>query len=136
MAEVEKHFSVLLGVKPGSRVADLGMGIGGPMRRIVEFTGAFIDGCTNVKYQLKRAADITSKLPEWNQERLKYHEGDYNNLPAAFKDDTYDAVYFMESLSHAEDRTPPLAQARRIVKPGHIVGAWQWMLKPAFNYSD
>jgi len=42
----------------------------------------------------------------------------------------------MESLSHAEDRTPPLAQAKRIVKPGHLVGAWQWTLKPSFNYSD
>jgi sterol 24-C-methyltransferase len=136
MAEVEKHFSMLINLKPGSRVADLGMGIGGPARRIVEFTGAFIDGLTNVKYQLNRAAKITSSLPAWNQERLKYHEGDYNKLPPAFKSDTYDAVYFMESLSHAEDRTPPLSEARRIVKPGNLVGAWQWMLKPAFNYSD
>mgnify|MGYP000086786699 FL=1 len=32
--------------------------------------------------------------------------------------------------------TAPLAQAAKIVKPGGIVGAWQWMLKPAFNFSN
>jgi len=49
---------------------------------------------------------------------------------------TFDRVYFMESLSHAEDRTPPLAQAYKLLKPGGVVGAWQWMLTPAFNYSN
>jgi len=52
MAEVEKHFANLIGIKAGDKVADLGMGIGGPMRRIVEFTGAFIEGVTISKYQV------------------------------------------------------------------------------------
>jgi SAM-dependent methyltransferase len=136
MAEVEKHFSTLVGVKYGSRIADLGMGIGGPMRRLVEFTGASIEGLTICKYQVARAKKITSTLNEWMQSRLNYHVGDYNDLPKEFEKNTFDGAYFMESLSHAEDRTPPLAQARGIVKPGHLIGAWQWMLKPAFNYSD
>merc|ERR1740133_759054 len=136
MAEVEKHFAQLVGAKPGARVADLGMGIGGPMRRLVEFTGAHISGITICQYQVNRAKKITAGLPKWSQERLQYTVGDYNQLPENFKENAFDAAYFMESLSHAEDRTPPLAQARKIVKPGHLVGAWQWMLTPAFNYSD
>jgi sterol 24-C-methyltransferase len=136
MAEVEKHFGSLVGIKSGSKVADLGMGIGGPMRRLVEFYGATISGVTICQYQVNRAKKITESLPDWMKERVSYFVGDYNQLPENFKPNTYDAAYFMESLSHAEDRTPPLTQARKIVKPGHLVGAWQWMLKPAFNYSD
>jgi len=136
MAEVEKHFGTLVGIKSGSRIADLGMGIGGPMRRLVEFFGATIQGVTICEYQVGRAKKITSTLNEWMQERVSYFVGDYNSLPAAFETNSFDGAYFMESLSHAEDRTPPLSQARKIVKPGHLVAAWQWMLKPAFNYSD
>ncbi|KAJ8602157.1 hypothetical protein CTAYLR_003509 [Chrysophaeum taylorii] len=125
-----------LGIKPGMKVADLGMGIGGPARRLVEHTGAFIEGVTNCKYQLGRAAKITSGLPEWHRERLKYIDGDYNALPASMERGSYDRVYFMESLSHCEDRSKPLEQARLLLKPGGLVGAWQWMLTPKFNYSD
>jgi len=139
MGEVEKHFGQLIAMRPGAKVADLGMGIGGPMRRLVEFTGAYMTGVSICQYQVNRAKTITSTLPAWMKERLNYLVGDYNNLPSqdtVFIENTYDGAYFMESLSHAEDRTPPLAQAKRIVKPGKLVGAWQWMLKPAFNYSD
>merc|ERR1711934_942936 len=139
MAEVEKHFGTLVGMKSGAKVADLGMGIGGPMRRLVEFFGAEMTGVTICQYQVNRAWTITKAMPEWFHKRVNYLVGDYNNLPdqnGVFTENSYDAAYFMESLSHAEDRTPPLAQAKRIVKPGHRVGAWQWMLKPAFNYSD
>ena len=34
------------------RAADLGMGIGGPLRRLVEFTGADITGVTSCAYQV------------------------------------------------------------------------------------
>jgi len=125
-----------LKIEPGMKVADLGMGVGGPARRLAEYTGAKIDGVTNCKYQIQRAKDITKPLPRWHQERLTYIEGDYNDLPPALERETYDRVYFMESLSHCEDRAKPLEQARDLLKKGGLVGAWQWMLTPAFNYSD
>jgi len=81
MGEVEKHFGTLLALKPGSRVADLGMGIGGPMRRLVEFTGSYITGVTICQYQVNRAKTITAGLTDWMKERLNYLVGDYNNLP-------------------------------------------------------
>lgn len=125
-----------LGIKPGMKVADLGMGIGGPARRIAEYSGANIEAVTNCKYQLGRAAAITAELPEWHQQRLNYTEGDYNDLPESMEKGTFDRVYFLESLSHCEDRAKPLEQARKLLKPDGLVGAWQWMLTPAFNYSD
>mmetsp|Transcript_8044 Transcript_8044/g.10227 ORF Transcript_8044/g.10227 Transcript_8044/m.10227 type:complete len:286 (+) Transcript_8044:247-1104(+) len=132
----EVFVGTYLGIKPGMKVADLGMGVGGPARRIAEFTGASIEGVTNCKYQLQRAANITKPLPQWHKDRLKYTEGDYNNLPTSMEKGTFDRVYFLESLSHCEDRAKPLEQARLLLKEDGYVGAWQWMLTPAFNYSD
>ncbi|KAK3266281.1 hypothetical protein CYMTET_25082 [Cymbomonas tetramitiformis] len=138
MAYWEQNFALEMGLKPDMRVADLGMGIGGPLRRISEFTGANITGLTNCVHQVNRAKTITEQRisSQWHKDRCTYLVGDYNKLPAIMEENTYDAAYFLESLSHSENRVPPLSEARRIVKPGGIVAGWQWMLRPEFNYSD
>jgi sterol 24-C-methyltransferase len=136
MAYWEQNFALVAGISPTMKVADLGMGIGGPMRRLVEFTGANITGVTICAHQVKRANQITATLPQYIQDRTTYLVGDYNDLPEELEASTFDAAYFMESLSHAEDRAVPLAQAAKIVKPGGIVAGWQWMLKPAFDYEN
>jgi len=136
MAYWETWFVSQMNITKDSRVADLGCGIGGPMRRVIEFTGANMTGVTICEHQQKRARQITAELPAFIQERAEYVVGDYNDLPESMAPSSYDAAYFMESLSHAEDRASPLAQAVKIVKPGGIVAGWQWMLKPAFDYSN
>ena len=136
MAYWEQNFVLTAGIQRDMKVADLGMGIGGPMRRVVEFTGANMTGVTICQHQVNRANQITSELPPYIQDRTEYLVGDYNDLPSSMKPSSYDAAYFMESLSHSEDRAIPLAQAAKIVKPGGIVAGWQWMLKPAFDYDN
>lgn len=132
----EQYFVSQMGLKKDMKVADLGMGIGGPMRRVIEYTGAAVTGVTISQHQIKRAKTITEGHAKFVQDRATYLHGDYNDLPKEMKPSSFDAAYFMESLSHSEDRASPLAQAANIVKPGGIVAAWQWMLKPAFNYSN
>lgn len=136
MAFWEQNFWLTMGVKANMKVADLGMGIGGPMRRCAEFTGANVTGVTICQHQIHRANQITSTLPNYIKDRTTYLHGDYNNLPSVMEPSSFDTAYFMESLSHAEDRASPLAQAAKIVKPGGIVAGWQWMLKPAFDYNN
>ena len=119
MAYWEQNFVLTAGIQRDMKVADLGMGIGGPMRRVVEFTGANMTGVTICQHQVNRANQITSTLPEYIQDRTEYLVGDYNDLPSSMKPSSYDAAYFMESLSHSEDRAIPSgasgqnSQARR-----------------------
>ena len=136
MAYWEQNFVLTAGIQRDMKVADLGMGIGGPMRRVVEFTGANMTGVTICQHQVNRANQITSELPPYIQDRTEYLVGDYNDLPSSMKPSSYDAAYFMESLSHSEDRAIPLAQAAKIVKPGGIVAGWQWMLEPVWKSSS
>lgn len=136
MAYWEMNFWLVMGVTPDMKVADLGMGIGGPMRRCAEFTGANVTGVTICQHQVNRANAITAKLPTYIGDRTTYLVGDYNDLPTEMAPSSYDAAYFMESLSHSEDRASPLSQAAKIVKPGGIVAGWQWMLRPEFDYEN
>ena len=102
----EQYFVSQMGIHKDMKVADLGMGIGGPMRRVIEFTGASVTGVTICQHQINRAKEITkNEWPEYVQEKAKYVRGDYNDLPKELKSNSFDAAYFMESLSHAEDRT-------------------------------
>lgn len=41
-----------IGLKPGMRVLDVGCGVGGPMRNIVENTGGKVTGITINEYQV------------------------------------------------------------------------------------
>ena len=104
------------------------------MRRLVEFTGANITGVTICQHQVNRAnarrgvchlreysftgvsQAITATRPQYIQDRTTYLVGDYNDLPEVLEPSTLDAAYFMESLSHAEDRAIPLAQAAKIAR--------------------
>ena len=58
MAYWENNFALHMGLKPDMQVADLGMGIGGPLRRIAEFTGANITGLTNCDYQVQQQSSV------------------------------------------------------------------------------
>ena len=68
MAYWEQNFVLTAGIQRDMKVADKGMGIGGPMRRVVEFTGANMTGVTICQHQVNRANQITSTLPEYIQD--------------------------------------------------------------------
>jgi len=127
----EYWFAQRIGIKEGLQVADLGMGIGGPMRRISSFYGCNVTGVTICSHQIDRANALT---PDHLKGKVHYVQADYSDtgLPS----NSFDVVYFMESLSHCEHREKPLAEAYRLLKPGGVVGAWQWMLKPGFDYKN
>lgn len=131
MQDWEAWFGQRLGITAATKVADLGMGIGGPMRRMAAKTGADITGVTICKHQIERANALT---PDSLKDQVTYVQSDYSHTP--LPSDTFDVVYFMESLSHCENREHPLAEAFRILKPGGTVGAWQWMLQPHFDYEN
>ena len=58
---LEHYVALKLGLKEGMKVADLGCGVGGPLRSIASFSGADITGLTINEYQVKRAELITKE---------------------------------------------------------------------------
>ena len=61
LARHQRYLAQRLALRPGMRVADLGCGVGGPLREIARFSGATIVGVNNNEYQLERARKLTDE---------------------------------------------------------------------------
>jgi sterol 24-C-methyltransferase len=124
-----------LQVSDGSKVLDLGCGIGGPLRGIVRMTGANITGLTINEHQVKRAYEITSKLSPWMQERCHYDVQDYHNVQG-YEENSYDAAFYMESSLHTIERTKTFKETFRLLKPGGRLVAMEYVTLPDWNPKD
>ncbi len=114
------------------KCADLGCGIGGPMRNIARFSKAHVTGVNTNEFQLKRA----NKLNE--QYKLTHLtstvKSDFMHLP--FEADSYDAAYQIEAFCHAPDKKAVYAEAFRVLKPGGLFAGYQWCSMPGYQKTD
>lgn len=122
-----------LDMKPGERVVDMGCGVGGPMRELVRFTGSNIVGITINEHQVKRCNEITTR-------KGLSHLGHCKKLDFTAQtdhgDESMDKVYSIEALCHLNPRTPALKEAFRILKPGGLFFAYDWVTKEGSNYNE
>lgn len=124
---LEHYIALKLGLKEGMKVADLGCGVGGPLRSIAAFSGADITGLTINEYQVKRAQAITEKtLPASLIKNIHFQQGDFTTTP--FEDNTFDAIYTIEAMVHVTDRSHAYAEAYRILKPGGLFLNIDWVM--------
>lgn len=130
------HLATKLGVKDGSRVLDMGCGIGGPMRAVVRFTGANVTGLTINEHQVSRAREITSKLPRFMQERCSYNVQDYLHVDASIAESAYDAAFYMESSLHCKDRTRTFSETYRLLRPGGRLVALEYVTLDGWKPAD
>jgi len=132
----EHWLALKLGLKRGDQVGDLGMGVGGPARRIARFSGATITGVTINQYQVKRAnrlAMVESTAEE--RSRIRYIQGDYTNL-ASIPSGSLDAVYYIESSCHVANRTVVFSEAMRVLKSGGRLFSYEWTMTDRFDKTN
>lgn len=122
-------------VSDGSKVLDMGCGIGGPLRGIVRMTGANITGITINEHQVNRGREITAELSPWMQERCHYDVQDYHNIKG-YEENTYDAAFYMESSLHTIERTKTFKEAYRLLKPGGRLVAMEYVTLPGWKPND
>jgi len=114
------------------KVLDLGCGIGGPLRGVVRLTGAHVTGITINAFQVQRAREITATLTPYMQERCHFDVQDYLNIKG-YKENSFDAAFYMESSLHCEDRARTFAEAYRLLKPGGRLVALEYVTLPAWD---
>jgi len=114
------------------KVADLGCGVGGPLRSIASFSGADITGLTINEYQVSRAKKITEKTLSPNTvKNIHFMQGDFTKTP--FEDNTFDAIYTIEAMVHVTDRSHAYAEAYRILKPGGLFLNIDWVMTDRYD---
>ncbi|GAA2728804.1 SAM-dependent methyltransferase [Streptomyces nogalater] len=102
-------------VGPGQRVLDIGCGTGAPAVQLARATGAEVVGITISPEQVRLATAHAER--EGVAERVTFRCADASaELP--FPADSFDAVWFFESIFHLPDRLTALRRAAEVLRPG------------------
>ncbi|MGH2731615.1 MAG: methyltransferase domain-containing protein [Actinomycetota bacterium] len=101
-------------LKPGQLVLDAGCGVGGTAMWLAEHHDVNVVGITIAPSQIVRAQRYTAE--RGLERRVRFGLQDY--CRTAFADETFDAVYGLESINYATDKRDFIREAFRILKPG------------------
>ncbi|WP_420622695.1 sterol methyltransferase [Candidatus Poriferisodalis sp.] len=128
-----QHFIAhMLGMQPGMRAADLGCGVGGPLREIARFSGSHIVGVNISTYQLERARKLTDEAGL--SHLAEYLESDFTSIDEP--EGSFDAIYAIEATCHAPDRGEVFGEAFRLLKPGGCFASYEWCMTDRFDPGD
>jgi len=125
----EYYLAGRLSVNSGATILDCGCGIGGPARNIARFTGASIKAVTINKFQVSRGNAICRQ--EGVSDQVELIQADFMKLP--FPDNSFDAVYAIESTCHAPDRIGVYSEILRVLKPGGHFACYEWCLTDKYD---
>ena len=101
-------------LRPGDKVLDIGSGLGGPARTLVEEFGIFVEGIDLTHEFCVVANELTRMTGLAGQ--AKFSQGDALNLPS--DTNSYDVVWTQQSCMNIEDKNRMLSEVHRVLKPG------------------
>ena len=103
----------------GSRILDVGCGIGGSSRILAEYYGFIVTGITISPGQVKRARELTPSGLSCNFQVM-------DALNLKFEDGAFDAVWSVEAGAHMNDKTKFADEILRILRPGGYLALADW----------
>lgn len=109
----------------GGRVLDVGCGIGGPALYLAGALGCTVTGVTLSARQAARAGEKAQAAGL--ADRLTFEQCDA--LETGLPDDSFDAVWALESVMHIPDRAAFFAEALRLLRPGGVLAVGTWAVR-------
>ena len=103
----------------GSRVLDVGCGIGGSSRILANYYGFNVTGITISPAQVKRAAELTPYDCKCNFKVM-------DALNLKFEDGEFDGVWSVEAGAHMNNKTKFAEQILRSIRPGGYLALADW----------
>lgn len=116
-------FVTALQLSAGSRVLDLGCGIGGPARHVAATTGAYVTGIDLTPEFVETGRALT----DWTglSDRVRLVEGSVLELP--LEADTMDTAYMIHVGMNIADKTGIAREAARVLRPGGVFAIYDVM---------
>ncbi len=118
-----ESFLQRLQINAGSRVLDMGCGIGGPARFIAKTTGARVTGIDLTEEFVAAGRALTGQAVMLDV--VDIIQGSILDMP--FDDDRFDVVYMIHVGMNVDDKEKLAAEAARVLKPGGIFGIYDIM---------
>ena len=103
----------------GSRVLDVGCGIGGSSRILANYYGFNVTGITISPAQVKRAKELTPYECKCNFKVM-------DALDLKFEEGTFDGVWSVEAGAHMNNKTKFADQMLRTLRPGGYLALADW----------
>ncbi len=103
----------------GSRVLDVGCGIGGSSRILANYYGFNVTGITISSAQVKRAIELTPQGCKCNFKVM-------DALDLKFEDGAFDGVWSVEAGAHMNNKTKFADQMLRKLRPGGYLALADW----------
>ena len=103
----------------GSRILDVGCGIGGSSRILAKYYGFNVTGITISPAQVKRARELTPFELNCNFQVM-------DALDLKFEDGTFDAVWSVEAGAHMNNKTKFADEMLRTLRPGGYLALADW----------
>ena len=120
-----------LELREGMVVADVGCGVGGPMRRVARESGARVVCINNNVQQLEKAKrrNVETGLDDM----AEYIKCSFMDM-SVIEPNSFDAGYAIESTCYAPDKGRAFAEIFRILKPGALFWGQEMCMTEKFDY--
>jgi cyclopropane fatty-acyl-phospholipid synthase-like methyltransferase len=102
------------GIRQGQRVLDAGCGVGGSSFWLAQQRSAEVVGITPVGSQVAQAWRFAAQRKLTGH--IHFEQADYTNT--FFPNASFDVVWSLESLCHAQDKAAFYREAARLLRPG------------------
>ena len=103
----------------GSRILDVGCGIGGSSRILAEYYGFNVTGITISPAQIRRARELTRDGLSCNFQVM-------DALDLKFDDGTFDGIWSVEAGAHMNDKKMFADEMLRTLRPGGYLALADW----------
>lgn len=127
----EAEMAELLELAPGTNVADLGCGVGGPLVHVAKTTGANVTGVNLNAHQIARGRRAVRRAGL--EDTCDFLLASYMEVPV--EDGAFDAAYTYEAICHAPDKSLFFRELYRLIRPGGRIALTEWCLTECFDES-
>jgi sterol 24-C-methyltransferase len=131
-ARHEHHLALVMEMKPGMKVLDLGCGVGGPAREMAIFAEVNVTGVTINDLHVERSNELNKHHNL--QDRVHMVKGSFSELP--FEDESFDMAFAIEALCCAPDMAKAYSEVMRVLKPGGKIGILDWVITDKYDDSN
>lgn len=122
----------LAGIRQGDKILDIGCGVGGPARTLVDEFGATVYAVSTSETQLATFRRFNQKKREWSENiRVELHDCQVPYLEKGF-----DLAWSLNMFYHVESKPAMLRAAWDALRPGGRLMIDDWMLTPRATEED
>lgn len=123
-----------MGIKPGMKILDAGCGIGGPAIHLAQKMDVSIEGITvsEVQVNIGQQKILNSEL----KGNVVIRKLDFHHLTNHFSSNSFDLIYFMESLSHSNCPQKVIEGVHSILKDEGVLYVKDLFRKTAYYTAE